>query len=156
VSFRAGSTTSTPASDILKLGCAQHDADDRYGGARVRFDLPDGVVYLDGNSLPGALPVHDCGATRNLPSRAMGLDLVLVEYSSIAWGCSAAWRQDQHLLGYVGRKWLRLIQYPSKYFFQAAGWRIELAWHSQKTPKRRVILSETGRFPDGYLHGART
>ena len=40
---------------ISRLSCAQQDADDPLRHARERFDMPTGIIYLDGNSL-GALP----------------------------------------------------------------------------------------------------
>lgn len=47
--------TSEPTAPDLALRAAELDAADELGKLRERFTLPEGVVYLDGNSL-GALP----------------------------------------------------------------------------------------------------
>ena len=36
---------------LTRSDCAALDADDALAGLREQFDLPEGVVYLDGNSL---------------------------------------------------------------------------------------------------------
>lgn len=51
------------------------DADDPLAGARARFSLPDGVIYLDGNSL-GALPVASAGVIADVVQRQWGEDLI--------------------------------------------------------------------------------
>lgn len=48
-------TTPEPTAPDLAQRAAELDAADELGKLRERFTLPEGVVYLDGNSL-GALP----------------------------------------------------------------------------------------------------
>jgi kynureninase len=54
---------------------ARRDASDPLAFARDRFRLPEGVIYLDGNSL-GALPVNAPGALAETAERQWGDDLI--------------------------------------------------------------------------------
>jgi len=51
------------------------DASDPLAFARDRFRVPDGVIYLDGNSL-GALPAAAPAALANAAERQWGEDLI--------------------------------------------------------------------------------
>ncbi len=51
------------------------DASDPLAFARERFRLPDGIIYLDGNSL-GALPVAAPAALAKTAERQWGDDLI--------------------------------------------------------------------------------
>jgi kynureninase len=53
----------------------QLDASDPLGFTRERFELPEGIIYLDGNSL-GALPKAAPGALANTAERQWGEDLI--------------------------------------------------------------------------------
>ena len=54
---------------------AAHDGTDPLGFARERFTLPDGLIYLDGNSL-GALARHVPAAMADAVTRQWGHDLI--------------------------------------------------------------------------------
>jgi len=55
--------------------CLDRDASDPMGAVRSRFSLPEGVIYLDGNSL-GALPMTAAEAVRQAVERQWGCDLI--------------------------------------------------------------------------------
>jgi kynureninase len=60
----------------MALGEAQQlDADDPLAFARERFRLPDGIIYLDGNSL-GALPADAPAVLAETAERQWGEDLI--------------------------------------------------------------------------------
>ncbi len=109
------------------------------------FELPEGVVYLDGNSL-GPLPKGARARAQQVISKEWGQDLIR------AWN-SAGWMEMPQA---VGDRLARLIGAPdgsvatgdtlSIKVFQA------LASALQIRPNRRVILSDSGNFPsDLYM-----
>ena len=69
----------------LAARAASLDAADPIGHARARFTLPDGVVYLDGNSL-GALPAHVPDAVADVVRRQWGHDLIASWNTADWWG----------------------------------------------------------------------
>ncbi|MEQ8877235.1 MAG: kynureninase [Phycisphaerales bacterium] len=109
------------------------------------FDLPDGVIYLDGNSL-GPLPKHVPARVAEAVTREWGQELIR------AWN-TCGW-MEQPLR--VGNAVARLIGAPegsvvmgdtlSIKVFQALSAALAMR------PDRRVILSDTGNFPtDLYM-----
>ncbi len=62
-------------STIDRAACAARDALDTLASMREQFVLPDGLVYLDGNSL-GALPVRTPGRLAAVVEREWGEELV--------------------------------------------------------------------------------
>ena len=61
----------------------QLDVADPLAFARERFSLPDGVIYLDGNSL-GALPAATSAALADTAERQWGEDLI-ASWTKHAW-----------------------------------------------------------------------
>ena len=130
---------------ISRADAEAMDAADRLAFARGRFSLPDGVIYLDGNSL-GALP-------RRTAARVA--DTVMNEWGN---GLIRSWN-DAHWIdapAKIGAKIARLIgangdevivtDSVSVNVFKLAAAALALR------PGRRVIVTEEGNFPtDVYV-----
>lgn len=116
------------------------DAADPIAGFRKRFALPQGIVYLDGNSL-GALPRCVSGRVAEVVSREWGEGLVR------SWN-DAGWID---LPRRVGDKIARLVGAAPGEVVCADSTSVNvfkvLAAALSLRPERRTILSEEGNFP---------
>ena len=132
-----------------RAACVAKDAADPLGPLREQFLLPEGVIYLDGNSL-GALPRRVPAAIAATVRRDWGEGLIR------SW-TTADWIGKPHALG---RRIARLIgagetevvvcDSTSVNLFKllVAALRLKV----RLGPERRVILSESGNFPtDLYI-----
>jgi kynureninase len=120
--------------------CEALDRADPMAAMRARFHIPDGMIYLDGNSL-GMLPKH-------VPQR-------LLDVAQRQWGETLikSWNEHGwfHLAQKIGDRIARLIGAPkgsviagdtiSVNLFKLLGAAAKL------NPSRRVILSDNGNFP---------
>jgi kynureninase len=125
---------------ITRAELEAEDAADELGPMRALFTLPEGVVYLDGNSL-GALP---------RATAARVVDVVALEWGE---GLIRSWNDADwiELSARVAEGIGRIIGAPSGSvgvgdsttvnLFKLLGAALELR------PDRRVILSEEGNFP---------
>ena len=66
-----------------RAACAQRDADDPLRGLREQFDIPPGVIYLDGNSL-GVLPRATAGRLEGAVRQEWGEGLIR-SWNSAGW-----------------------------------------------------------------------
>lgn len=125
--------------------CQARDRSDPLAGKRSAFALPDGLIYLDGNSL-GALP-------RNVAAR-------VADTIESQWGATLIKSWNEHgwfdLPTKIGDRLAKLIGAPpasvvacdtiSVNLYKLLGAALALK------PDRRVILSDTGNFPtDLYM-----
>lgn len=115
------------------------DTADPLRGFRQRFDLPDGVIYLDGNSL-GALPKATAAAVADLTTRQWGERLIR------SW--NEGWIDAPSR---IGEKIARLIGGAPGELAVADSTSVNLfkllTAALRANPERRVILSEAGNFP---------
>ena len=121
------------------------DAADPLAKYRERFDLPDGVIYLDGNSL-GALPRDTPARLEQVVRGEWGTDLIR------SWN-SAGWID---LPQRVGAKIAPLIGAQGHEVVACDSTSVNLfkliAAALAMRPGRKVILSEPGNFPtDLYM-----
>ncbi len=121
------------------------DAADPFARTRQQFDLPPGIIYLDGNSL-GALP-------RAVKGR-------IAEVVATQWGEGLIRSWNTHdwidLPGRVGDRIARLIGAAPKTVMTADSTSVNLfkvlVTALRLRPGRKVIVSERGNFPtDGYI-----
>jgi kynureninase len=130
---------------LTRADLAALDRDDPLLPFRDRFTLPDGVIYLDGNSL-GAMP-------KALPAR-------LAQVAEVEWGQDLIRSWNKHgwidLQQRIGEKIGRLIGARPGETIVADSTSVNLfkllAGALQLRPERSVILSEPSNFPtDLYI-----
>lgn len=144
--------------------CKAADRNDPIAAFRDEFALPEGLIYLDGNSL-GARPVAAAERARDVLEREWGQDLI------------GSWNKNHwfELPKRIGGKLGRLIgggdgacvatDTTSVNVFKAVAAALRI--QQQDAPSRRIILSERENFPTdlymveglidllGEQHGAR-
>ncbi|HEX6921382.1 MAG TPA: kynureninase [Actinomycetes bacterium] len=121
------------------------DAADPTAFARARFRLPDGLVYLDGNSL-GALPTAVPDAVQEVVTAQWGRDLIT------SWNVHDWWDAPRR----VGARLAALIGAADDEVLVADSTSANLfkvlVAAARMRPDRRVIVTEPGNFPaDLYI-----
>lgn len=115
------------------------DAADPLGPLRARFRLPEGVVYLDGNSL-GALPRDTLRAVTDTVERQWG-DRLIRSWNE-GW-IDAPLRIGGKIARLIGARPQEVIATDST----SANLYKLLAAALRHDPARRVVVSELGNFP---------
>jgi kynureninase len=124
----------------LPARAAALDAVGPVGAARDRFLLPDGMVYLDGNSL-GALPAGVPDAVADVLHRQWGQDLIA------SWNTNGWWRAPVEAGDAVGRLvgaapgQVLVADSTSVNIFKATLAALRLR------PGRRVVVTDPDSFP---------
>jgi kynureninase len=126
----------------------QLDADDPVAAARERFVLPEGLVYLDGNSL-GALPAAVPEVVRDVVERQWGTDLIT------SWNTNDWWDAPRR----IGARIARLIGAQADEVVVADSTSANLfkvlVAAVKLRPGRDTLVIEPGNFPaDLYVADA--
>jgi kynureninase len=132
-----------------RADCALLDAQDPLGHLRDRFELPEGVIYLDGNSL-GARPRAALARAHEVVAMEWGHDLIK------SWN-SAGWfempkRLGDRLAPLIGARPGEVVvtDTTSLNLFKALAAALEI--QRQNAPERKVIVTERSNFPtDIYM-----
>ncbi len=129
--------------------CQQLDALDPLRKLRDQFSLPEGVIYLDGNSL-GAMPKATEARVAQAISHEWGSGLIR------SWNTAGWFEQPQKLgdkiAGLIGARHAEVVVTDSTSInlYKVLSSALTIAAHD--APQRRVILSERSNFPtDLYI-----
>lgn len=134
---------------IPEMRAAEFDAADPLGPYRERFTLPEGVIYLDGNSL-GALPKATPATLARVVEQEWGEGLIR------SWNASSLGAGWFDMAARVGGKIAPLIGARPNEVIACDSTSVNLfkliAAALQMRPGRKVVLSEPGNFPtDLYM-----
>jgi kynureninase len=132
-----------------RADCAALDIQDPLAILRDRFELPEGVIYLDGNSL-GARPRAALARAHEVVALEWGQDLIK------SWN-SAGWfempkRLGDRLAPIIGAHpgEVAVTDTTSLNLFKALAAALEI--QRRKAPERKVIVTERSNFPtDIYM-----
>jgi kynureninase len=125
------------------------DAADPLAMYRERFVLPEGVIYLDGNSL-GMLPRATAARLADVVAQEWGQDLIR-SWNSADW-ISLPQRIGGKIAPLVGAQAHEVIACDSVSVNLFKLISAALAMQAQNDRRRKVILSEPGNFPtDLYM-----
>lgn len=131
--------------------CLERDAHDPLASLRDQFDLPPGVIYLDGNSL-GARPKAALTRVQQVVAQEWGRDLIR------SWN-SAGWfhlprRLGDQLAGLIGAAAGEVVvtDTTSVNLFKALAAALQMQASDPARAQRRVIVTERTNFPtDIYM-----
>ncbi|KZL20212.1 Kynureninase [Pseudovibrio axinellae] len=131
--------------ELDAVSIEQKDQQDQLAHLRQHFSLPEGVIYLDGNSL-GALPSNVSAVLQNAVEEQWGQSLIK------GWNCHN-WID---LPSRVGNRIAKLVGADEGTLICADSTSLNvfkvLATAIKLRPDRKVILSDTGNFPtDLYM-----
>ena len=133
-----------------RADCLALDARDPLAGLRTRFDLPDGVIYLDGNSL-GARPRAALARAQDVVAREWGTDLIR-SWNTAGWFDMPKRLGDRlaPLVG-AGPGEVAVTDTTSLNLFKALAAALRIQSEGA-TSDRRTIVTERSNFPtDIYM-----
>ncbi|OON62247.1 kynureninase [Massilia sp. KIM] len=135
---------------LTREACLARDADDPLRALRERFDLPEGVIYLDGNSL-GARPRAALARAQEVVAREWGRDLI-TSWNTAGW-FDMPKRLGDRLAPLLGARAgeVAVTDTTSLNLFKALAAALQLQAQGPASG-RRTIVTERSNFPtDIYM-----
>lgn len=132
---------------ITREECARRDAEDGLAPLRDQFDLPAGVIYLDGNSL-GALPKKALARAEEIIRREWGQDLINSWNKNAWWDLPVTLGDQMAPLVGAGAGEIVVTDTTSLNLYKVFANALRM---QQKDGKRKVIVAERENFPT-YLY----
>ena len=129
--------------------CQQLDAQDLLRPLREHFSLPDGVIYLDGNSL-GVLPKTAAARVAEVITQEWGQGLIR-SWNSAGW-FSLPQRMGDKIAPLIGANPGEVVATDSTSInlYKVLSAALNIA--AQDAPQRKIIVSERSNFPtDLYI-----
>jgi kynureninase len=129
--------------------CQQLDAQDHLRPLREHFSLPDGVIYLDGNSL-GVLPKTAAARVAEVITQEWGQGLIR-SWNSAGW-FSLPQRMGDKIAPLIGANPGEVVATDSTSInlYKVLSAALNIA--AQDAPHRKIIVSERSNFPtDLYI-----
>ncbi|WP_314441124.1 kynureninase [Massilia timonae] len=140
---------------LTRADCLARDALDPLAGLRTRFDLPEGVIYLDGNSL-GTRPRAALSRAQEVVAREWGTDLIK-SWNTAGWFDMPKRLGDRlaPLIG-AGPGEVAVTDTTSLNLFKALAAALRIQSQGASTARRgddrRTIVTERSNFPtDIYM-----
>ncbi|MDE2479099.1 MAG: kynureninase [Betaproteobacteria bacterium] len=136
---------------LTRSACAARDAADPLAPLRGQFDLPPGVIYLDGNSL-GVLPAATAQRVRQVITDEWGRGLIR-SWNDAAW-IDLPRRVGDKIARLVGARDGELVvaDSTSVNLYKVLSAALRIAQEQPDAGARKVVLSERSNFPtDLYI-----
>ncbi|WP_338414976.1 kynureninase [uncultured Sphaerotilus sp.] len=136
---------------VTRDTCAALDAADALAPLREQFDLPPGLIYLDGNSL-GVLPCATAGRVQDVIRREWGQDLIQ-SWNKAGW-IDAPQRVGDKIARLIGAAPGEVIATDSTSvnLYKVLSVALASVQAADTDARRRVIVSERDNFPtDLYI-----
>ena len=136
---------------ITRDACLQYDLSDELAPLRADFDLPESVIYLDGNSL-GARPKAALGRAQQVIAEEWGRDLIR-SWNKAGW-FDLPTRLGNKLAPLIGAQADELVVTDSTSInlFKILAAALHAQGLNPATAQRRTIVTERSNFPtDIYI-----
>lgn len=134
---------------ITREQCQAWDQTDELAALKQQFELPEGMIYLDGNSL-GALPRNALNRAQDVVNREWGTDLIN-SWNKAGWWELPTRLGDQlaPLIG-AGKGEVVVTDTTSLNLFKVIANAVHIQQHNH--PEKKIILAERDAFPtDLYM-----